>query len=122
MDLDPELVREWIGKADRLAEALDRLPRRASDGVTTQAGNIIVRVEDGKTPRLVLLAVFSAALCAVLSVVTLIGGGMLYLNMKDHLDAIYMMAPQLKPEPNHVDHHPDPAAPAPEGLQPADRR
>lgn len=108
MDLDPELVREWIGKADRLAEALDRLPRRASDGVTTQAGNIIVKVEDGKTPKLVLLAVFSAALCAVLSVVTLINGVNLYLNMKDHLDAIYMMAPQLKQGTDHVDHHPDP--------------
>jgi hypothetical protein len=45
-----------------------------------------------------LLSVFSAIFCAVLSLITILavlGGGMLYLNMKDHLDAIYMMAPQL---------------------------
>lgn len=116
MELDPQLAREWIAAADRLQRTMEAFPeRRATDarpGVHTSAGNIIVRLEDSKTPRLMLLAVFSAALCAVLSIITLLGGGMLYLNMKDHLDAIYMMAPQLKPpEPaRHEHHHPDPAA------------
>lgn len=116
MEMDPELVRRWIDEAKNLQSTMERFQqRRATDGqpgVSTQAGNIIVRLEDSKTPRLVLLAVFSAALCAVLSIITLLGGGMLYLNMKDHLDAIYMMAPQLKPpEPaRHEHHHPDPAA------------
>ena len=115
MEMDPELVRRWIDEAKNLQATMERFQqRRATDGqpgVNTQAGNIIVRLEDSKTPRLVLLAVFSAALCGVLSIITLLGGGMLYLNMKDHLDAIYMVAPQLQSEsPAHEHHHPDPAA------------
>lgn len=115
MEMDPELVRQWITTAKGLEAAMERFhQRRATDGqpgVNTQAGNIIVRLEDSKTPRLVLLAVFSAALCAVLSIITLLGGGMLYLNMKDHLDAIYMIAPQLNTEATTHEHrHPEPAA------------
>lgn len=115
MELEPELVRQWITTAQGLQAAMDRFQqRRATDGapaVGAQSGNITIRVEDSKTPRLVLLAVFSAALCGVLAIITLLGGGMLYLNMKDHLDAIYMVAPQLQPETSkHEHHHPDPAA------------
>lgn len=115
MEMDPELVRRWIDEAKNLQSTMERFQqRRATDGaagVSTQAGNIIVRLEDSKTPRLVLLAVFSAALCGVLSIITLLGGGMLYLNMKDHLDAIYMIAPQLNTEATTHEHrHPEPAA------------
>jgi hypothetical protein len=99
MDLDPELAREWIAAARSLQATMERFPqRRAADNAptsNTQTGNVSVRVEDHATPRLMMLSVFSAVLCAVLSIITLLGGGMLYLNMKDHLDAIYMMAPQL---------------------------
>lgn len=114
MEMEPELVRRWIDEAQKLQTTMERFrERRAGDGspgVNTQAGNIIVRLEDSKTPRLVLLAVFSAALCAVLSIITLLGGGILYLNMKDHVDAIYMVAPQLQPESmTHEHHHSDPA-------------
>jgi hypothetical protein len=102
MDMDPELAREWISAARQLQATMERLPqRRASDHtahVAAQTGNISVNVDDGKTQRWVWLSVFSAVLCAVLSVITIVavlGLGMLFLNMKDHLDAIYMIAPQL---------------------------
>ena len=99
MEMDPELAREWIDAARKLNKTMERLPQsRMPDGLgsfAAQTGNVTVEVKDGLVPRLVWLAVFSAVLCAVLSIITLLGGGMLYLNMKDHLDAIYMMAPQL---------------------------
>jgi hypothetical protein len=102
MELDPGLMREWIEAARALQNTMERFPQRhATDGqpsATMHTGNVSVRVDDGKTHRLMLLSVFSAIFCAVLSLITILavlGGGMLYLNMKDHLDAIYMMAPQL---------------------------
>lgn len=98
MDMDPELAREWIAAARSLQATMESFPqRRTGDnaGHTAQAGNVSVTVTDAKTERMVTLSVFSAVLCAVLSIITILGGGMLYLNMKDHLDAIYMMAPQL---------------------------
>lgn len=98
MEMDPELAREWIAAARRLTTTMEeRLPTQQSDvpHVAAHSGNVTIEVKDGLVPRLVWLAVFSAVLCAVLSIITLLGGGMLYLNMKDHLDAIYMMAPQL---------------------------
>lgn len=106
MDVDPGLMREWIDQARALQATMERFPQRSSTDVNppaapnvgAQTGNISVRIDDGKTHRLMLLAVFSAVFCAVLSLITILavlGGGMLYLNMKDHLDAIYMMAPQL---------------------------
>lgn len=104
MDMDAELAREWIGAARSLQgtmkDHLDAMhdQARRPPGLAAQAGNISVNVEDPRTQRLVMLSVFSAVLCAVLSIITVmavLGGGILYLNMKDHLDAIYMMAPQL---------------------------
>lgn len=99
MEMDPELAREWIAQARRLQDTMERVQaRRVTDHlpqIASQTGNVTVEVKDGVVPRLIWLAVFSAVLCAVLSIITLLGGGMLYLNMKDHLDAIYMMAPQL---------------------------
>jgi hypothetical protein len=97
--MDPSLAREWIDAARKLQATMEQFPqRRAADGapqVAAHSGNVTIEVKDSLVPRLVWLAVFSAVLCAVLSIITLLGGGMLYLNMKDHLDAIYMMAPQL---------------------------
>ena len=119
MDMDPELAREFIAAARGLQETqqllLERLPhRRASDmlpaSATAQAGNVAVEMRNSDVPRMMSVAVHSAVLCAVLSIITIIGGGMLYLNMKDHLDAIYMMAPQLtKPtgDKAHEHHHSD---------------
>ena len=101
MDMDPELAREWIAAARSLQATMERLPRRADDQLaqnTNRTGDVSVNVEDGKAARMMTLALFSAVLCAVMTVITvvaLLGGGMLYLNMKDHVDAIYMMAPQL---------------------------
>lgn len=99
-DMDPELIRDWIRAADQHRTTMEKFlqQRRAADqpaNMHAQTGNVSVQVADTLVPRLMLLAVFSAVLCAVLSIITLLGGGMLYLNMKDHLDAIYMMAPQL---------------------------
>jgi hypothetical protein len=110
MDMEPELAREWIAAARSLQGTMESFQLREAmvnrpAGVAAQTGNISVNVEDPRTQRLVLLSVFSAVLCALLSIITLagmIGGTILYLNMKDHLDAIYMMAPQLKPTGDKV--------------------
>lgn len=102
MDMDPQLAREWIDAARSLQSTMERFPqRRATDhvpNVAAQTGNISFNVDESKTQRMLWLSVFSVVLCALMSLITiaaLIGGGMLYLNMKDHVDAIYMMAPQL---------------------------
>jgi len=98
--MDPQLAREWIETAKRLQGTLESFPhRRASDslpaGIAAQTGNVTVEVKDNSVPRAMSIAVHSAVLCAVLSMITLIVGSMVVLNMKDHLDAIYMIAPQL---------------------------
>lgn len=116
--MDAELAREWIAAARSLQGTMERfqqLPHRraidATAGMATNTGHIEVRLEGGKVPWLLQVSVTATILCAVLSIITLLGGGMLYLNMKDHLDAIYMMAPQLQPETmRHEHHHSDPQA------------
>jgi len=102
MDLDPELAREWITTARSLQATMEhfreRHPSGWPSGVAAQTGNISVSVDDSKTQRMLWLSLFSVVLCGLMTVITivaLVGGGMLYLNMKDHVDAIYMMAPQL---------------------------
>lgn len=102
MDMDPQLVREWIDAARSLQSTMERFPqRRATDHQptgATQTVNNSVSVDESKTQRMLWLSVFSVVLCSLMSLITivaLVGGGMLYLNMKDHVDAIYMMAPQL---------------------------
>lgn len=124
MELDPQLARDWIDAARSLQATMERFPPRTGGevgpGVATSAGNITIRVEDGKTPRMMLIAAFSAALCAVLFAIAVPVGVTLYLNMKDHLDAIYMMAPQLQQGIDHEHHHPDAAPEEAERKRPDD--
>jgi hypothetical protein len=118
MDMDADLAREWIAAARSLQQTMaqfratagnERRSAPPASAAATNTGHIVMRQESSRVPWLLHIAVTSAILCAVLSIITLLGGGMLYLNMKDHLDAIYMMAPQLKPTESiaHEHHYSD---------------
>lgn len=63
-------------------------------------GNAVIKI-NAASPALS-IAITCTILCCVLSIATIIGGTILYLNMKDHLDAIYMIAPQIQQDLNHV--------------------
>lgn len=94
MEIDPKTV-------DALRECMTAL-REAKDELrstrTPNAVQHIVVTNESKsdTSRAMHTAVTAAVVAGVLAIITLLGGGMLYLNMKDHLDAIYMMAPSLQ--------------------------
>ena len=95
-----------------LDQQLDRLQALLMHGMYG-SGNATMNVKvEGKG---LTIAMCCAVFSAVMFLASLIGFGMLYLNMKDHLDAIYMIAPELHQELTHerqaVQHHHPDAAP-----------
>lgn len=95
MDIDPETVEAMQKCVTALREVKEEL--RSSRSASTIQRIVVTNEAKSDTPWLMHAAVTSAIVSMVLTLITLIGGGMLYLNMKDHLDAIYMIAPQLQP-------------------------
>lgn len=102
MDIDPktvdalrDCVAELRGVKDELRSA--RAPNAVQHIVVTNESK-------SDTSRAVHTAVTSAIVAAVLSIITLIGGIILYVDMKDHVDAIYMMAPALQHQLTDKDH------------------
>ena len=107
MSDQPEASKELDKQLDHLQAILTHAMHNSGNSTMN------IRVEGKGLTIAVCCAVFSA----VMFLASLIGFGMLYLNMKDHLDAIYMVAPELHQELNHerqaVQHHHPDSAPAP---------
>lgn len=85
--------RELIDTLDRFEKVL------RGTNISTGSSSINVTMQDNKR---VTVAMCCAIFSAVLFVATIIVGSILYLDMADHLDAIYMMAPQLHQALSHA--------------------
>lgn len=94
MDIDPQVVDAMQACVAALREVKDEL--RSVRSASTIQRIVVTNESKSDASRMMHTAVTSAILCAVLSIIMMVLGGMLYLNMKDHLDAIYMMAPSLQ--------------------------
>jgi len=71
--------------------------------ISTGSSSVNVNVQDSKR---VTVAVCCAVFSAVMFLAILIIGSVLYVDMADHLDAIYMMAPSLNnPAPSKGENH-----------------
>lgn len=105
-DIDPKTV-------DALRECVAALRDAKDELRSTRAPNavqhiVVTNESKSDTSRAMHTAVTAAVVAGILAIVTLIGGGMLYLNMKDHLDAIYMMAPSLQQQAAKDNNHASP--------------
>lgn len=91
---------ETSGNERELIDTLDRF-EKVLRGANISAGSssINVTVQDNKR---VTVAMCCAVFSAILFVAILIVGSVLYLDMADHLDAIYMMAPHLQQALSHA--------------------
>lgn len=94
MDIDPKTVDALRECVSALRETKDEL--RSTRGPNAVQHIVVTNESKSDTSRAMHTAVTAAVVAGVLAIITLLGGGMLYLNMKDHLDAIYMMAPSLQ--------------------------
>ena len=88
---DPEV--ELIEKLSQLEHFLK------GSNVSTGSSAVNVVVQD---TRRVTVAMCCAVFSTVMFLAILIVGTILYLNMADHLDAIYMIAPHLQKELSHA--------------------
>jgi hypothetical protein len=87
-----------VGDMERLARAVDRL-QQSSDRLYGLGSNANITVNSGG------VGLWLAVTCCVVMLALSIGMGagvvilfQKYDRMQDHLSAIYMMAPQLKPK------------------------
>ena len=96
MELSQADVDKFSRAVNGLQSAIDRMP---SGGNSNGSSSITVTVQDNKRTT---IAMCCAVFAVVLFLATVIFGGQVLLNMKDHLDAIYMVAPQLRQETSHV--------------------
>ena len=94
MDIEPQFVEALQQCVTALRETKDEL--RSTRSASTIQRIVVTNEAKQSAPWMMHLSVSAAILSTVLTLLTLIGGGMLYLNMKDHLDAIYMVAPSLQ--------------------------
>lgn len=82
-----------------LMETLERFEAMMRGAnISTGSSSVNVNVQDSKR---VTVAMCCAIFSTVLFLAMLIIGSVLYLDMADHLDAIYMMAPQLQKDFPH---------------------
>lgn len=94
MEMNDDLVDALRQTVAALNETKEEL--RSSRSANTVQRIMVTNEAKSDTPWLMHMSVTAAIVSMVLTIITLIGGGMLYLNMKDHLDAIYMVAPALQ--------------------------
>lgn len=94
MEMDEQLTDALKQTVIALNETKDEL--RSARSANTIQRIMVTNEAKSDLPWLMHMSVTAAIVSMVLTIITLIGGGMLYLNMKDHLDAIYMVAPSLQ--------------------------
>ena len=102
MDIDPKTVDALRDCVAELRGVKDELRSTRSPNAVQHI--VVTNESKSDTSKAMHTAVTAAVVAGVLAIITLLGGGMLYLNMKDHLDAIYMIAPTLQHHLTDKDH------------------